>query len=141
MIAGLRWSVDTDRANQDLPTPLCSSVSPAYQFAGCTGDTPLFAQYDPSLAGKTHQPYANFGPQVGFVFSPGDHKTSLRLGTGIFYENDIFNNTSNARSFRGKRKRKLLQRNWHLWWYERIDASERDCRDHGGYCIDRDHLL
>jgi hypothetical protein len=98
LVAGLRWSVDTDRANQDLPTPLCSSVSPAYQFAGCTGDTPLFAQYDPSLAGKTHQPYANFGPQAGFVFSPGDHKTSLRLGTGIFYESDIFNNTSNARA-------------------------------------------
>jgi hypothetical protein len=98
LVAGLRWSVDTDRANQDLPTPLCSSVSQAYQFAGCTGDTPLFDQFGAGLGGKTHQPYANFGPQLGFVFSPGDHKTSLRLGTGIFYESDIFNNTSNARS-------------------------------------------
>ena len=26
LTAGLRWSVDTDRANQDLPTPLCSDV-------------------------------------------------------------------------------------------------------------------
>ena len=98
IVAGLRWSVDTDRANQDLPTPLCSDVSPSYQFTGCTGNTPLFSQYDPSLGGKTHQPYANFGPQLGFVFSPGDHKTSIRLGTGVFYESDIFNNTSNARS-------------------------------------------
>ncbi len=97
-IAGLRWSTDTDRANQDLPTPLCSSVSPGLQFPGCTGDTPLFNQFSPGLGARTHQPYGNFGPQAGFVFSPGDHKTSVRGGVGIFYESDIFNNTSNARS-------------------------------------------
>ncbi len=97
-IAGLRWSVDTDRANQDLPTPLCSSLSPALQFPGCTGNTPLFDQYQAGLGAKTHQPYGNFGPQLGFVFSPSDHKTSVRGGIGIFYESDIFNNTSNARS-------------------------------------------
>ncbi len=97
-IAGVRWSVDTDRANQDLPTPLCSSVSPAYQFPGCAGNTPLFDQYQAGLGKRTHQPYGNFGPQAGFVFSPGDHKTAVRGGIGIFYDSDIFNNTSNARS-------------------------------------------
>ena len=97
-IAGLRWSVDTDRANQDLPTPLCSSVSAGFQFTGCTGATPLFDQYQAGLGKRTHQPYANFGPQAGFVFSPGDHKLALRGGIGIFYESDIFNNTSNSRS-------------------------------------------
>lgn len=101
--AGLRWGVDTDRANQDLPTPLCSSVAPAFQFAGCTGDTPLFDQYGSTdgsgtLGYKTHQPYGNFGPQAGMVFSPGNHRTSLRLGAGIYYESDIFNNTGNART-------------------------------------------
>jgi hypothetical protein len=103
MTAGLRWSVDTDRANQDLPTPLCSSVDPSLQFTGCstadnTGNTPLFNQFGPGLGAKTHQPYGNFGPQLGFNFSPGDHKTSVHGGIGIFYESDIFNNTSNARS-------------------------------------------
>ena len=98
LVGGLRWSVDTDRANQDLPTPLCSSVNPAYQFAGCTGNTPLFDQFQAGLGARTHQPYANFGPQAGFVFSPGNHKTSVRGGGGIFYESDIFNNTGNARS-------------------------------------------
>jgi hypothetical protein len=98
LVAGLRWSVDTDRANQDLATPLCSSVDPSLQFSGCTGDTPLFDQFQAGLGKKTHQPYGNFGPQAGFVFSPGDHKTSVRGGIGIFYESDIFNNTSNARS-------------------------------------------
>jgi Carboxypeptidase regulatory-like domain len=98
IIAGVRWSLDTDRANQDLATPLCSNVNPAYQFPGCTGNTPLFDQFQAGLGAKTHQPYANFGPQLGFVFSPGDHKTSIHGGAGIFYESDIFNNTSNARS-------------------------------------------
>jgi hypothetical protein len=96
--AGVRWSTDTDRANQDLPTPLCSSVSPGLQFPGCTGDTPLFDQFEAGLGKKTHQPYGNWGPQAGFVFSPGDHKTAYRGGVGIYYESDIFNNTSNARS-------------------------------------------
>lgn len=96
--AGLRWSTDTDRANQDLPTPLCSSVDPGLQFTGCTGATPLFDQFQAGLGKKTHQPYANFGPQAGFVFSPGDQNMSIRGGIGVFYESDIFNNTSNARS-------------------------------------------
>jgi len=96
--AGLRWSVDTDRANQDLPTPLCSSVDPSMQFAGCTGDTPLFDQYQQGLGVRTHQPYGDVGPQLGFVVSPGNHKTSIRGGAGIYYESDVFNNTGNARS-------------------------------------------
>ena len=96
--AGLRWSVDTDRANQDLPTPKCSSLDPSVQFAGCTGNTNLFDQYQAGLGGKTHQPYANFGPQFGVVFSPGDHKTSFRGAAGIFYESSVFNNTTNART-------------------------------------------
>ncbi len=98
LTGGLRWSVDTDRANQDLATPLCSSVDPTLQFNGCTGNTPLFDQYQAGLGTRTHQPYANFGPQLGFVFSPGNHKTSYRGGIGIFYESDVFNNTGNART-------------------------------------------
>ncbi len=98
LTAGLRWSVDTDRANQDLPTPLCSSVDPALQFTGCTGATPLFDQYQVGLGKKTHQPYKDFGPQAGFVFSPGSHKLSIRGGIGIFYESSVFNNTTNART-------------------------------------------
>jgi hypothetical protein len=98
VVAGLRWGTDTDRANQDLPTPLCSSLDPALQFKGCDGSQPLFNQFQAGLGKKTHQPYGNFGPQLGFVYSPGDRKTSFRGGIGIFYESDVFNNTSNARS-------------------------------------------
>lgn len=96
--AGLRWSVDTDRANQDLPTPPCSSVDAAIN--PCTnGQTNLFDVYQPGLGKKTHQPYANFGPQLGFAYNPSAApNTVLRAGIGIFYESDVFNNTSNARS-------------------------------------------
>jgi hypothetical protein len=106
LTAGLRWSVDTDRANQDLPTPLCSTVDPSMQFTGCTGSQPLFNFYGSTTGAggeygaigyQTRQPYGNFGPQIGFVVSPGDHRTSIRGGIGIYYENDIFNNTGNAR--------------------------------------------
>jgi hypothetical protein len=96
--AGVRWSVDTDRANQDLPTPPCSSVDAAIN--PCTGgQTNLFDVYQPGLGKKTHQPYANWGPQLGFAYNPeAAPNTVLRAGVGIFYESDVFNNTSNARS-------------------------------------------
>jgi hypothetical protein len=97
LTAGLRWSVDTDRANQDLPTPLCSDVDPSLPI-GCSGSTPLLDQFQAGLGKKVHQSYANFGPQLGFAFSPGDHKTVVRAAFGIFYESDVFNNTTNARA-------------------------------------------
>lgn len=97
LTAGLRWSVDTDRANQDLPTPSCASVDPS--FNPCPGGGNLFDQYQQGLGQKVHQPWANFGPQVGFAYVvPGARNTVLNAGIGIFYENDIFNNTTNARS-------------------------------------------
>ncbi len=95
LTAGLRWSVDTGRASQDLPTPLCSDTTLPI---GCSGSAPLLDQFQPGLGKKVHQPYANFGPQIGFAFSPGDHKTVIRGAFGIFYESDVFNNTTNARS-------------------------------------------
>jgi hypothetical protein len=98
LVAGLRYSIDTDRANQDLPTATCAQAIAAGYTVPCTGNQPLEAQFNPTFTGtNVHQPYANLGPQLGFVYSPGAHKMSIRAGTGIFYENDIFNNTGNAR--------------------------------------------
>ncbi len=104
LVAGVRWSVDTGRANQDLATPLCSDVvtsnfAPGLApCAGVAGTTPLFDQYQVGFGKQVHQPYGNFGPQLGFAYSPGDHKSVFRGAAGIFYENDVFNNTTNART-------------------------------------------
>jgi hypothetical protein len=98
LTAGIRWSVDTGRANQDLETPLCSDVDTTSVAAPCSGNTPLFSMWNPILGAKVHQSYGNFGPQLGFAFSPGDHKMVIHAGAGIFYEGDVFNNTLNARS-------------------------------------------
>ena len=104
--AGLRWSVDTGRANQDLNPLHCSdlNLSP-FAFNGTTAinpcgspSTPLYSLWNPSYTGKVHQPYANIAPQMGFAYAPGNHKTVLRAGAGIFYESDVFNNASNART-------------------------------------------
>jgi hypothetical protein len=97
LTGGLRWSVDTDRANQDLPAPLCSDVTPSLP-SPCSGSGLLLDQFLPGVGQRVHQPYANFGPQLGFAFSPGDHKTVVRGAFGIFYESDVFNNTTNART-------------------------------------------
>ncbi len=99
LTAGLRWSIDTDRANQDLPSPPCSSVSSSLVNPCPNGSGYLFDQFQPGLGGRTQQNYANFGPQLGFAYAPAAAKnTVLRGGAGIFYDSDIFNNTSNARS-------------------------------------------
>jgi hypothetical protein len=103
VVMGVRWGVDTDRANQDLATPTCGQVDPSMQFPGCdstTASTPLFDFFGPGLGlGKpTQQNWANFGPQAGFVYSPGSHKLAVRGGAGIYYESNLFNNGSNARA-------------------------------------------
>jgi hypothetical protein len=101
LTAGVRWSIDTDRANQDLATPLCSDIQTGnFDPSGipCTGSSALFSQWNPILGAKVHQPYANFGPQLGFAYSPGNQSTVIHAAFGIFYEGDVFNNTTNARS-------------------------------------------
>ncbi|MEO7029651.1 MAG: TonB-dependent receptor [Acidobacteriaceae bacterium] len=101
--AGLRWSVDTGRANQDVPVTPCSALDTTNVFNNgdplpCTGSTPLFSAFRSDLGAKVHQPYANFGPQAGIIYSLPDRKTVLSAGFGIFYEGDVFNNTTNART-------------------------------------------
>jgi hypothetical protein len=99
LVAGVRWSVDTDRANQDVMNPLCSDVDTASAGTPCTGSASLFAQWNPAFGGThVHQPYGNFGPQFGLNYAPGNGKTSLHAGIGIYFEGDVFNNTTNARS-------------------------------------------
>jgi len=103
LTAGVRWSVDTDRANQDLASIPCSAIDTANVFGDptqlpCTGSSSLFGAWGSGLAGAVHQPYANFAPQAGLNYALPDHKTVFRAGFGIFFEGDVFNNTTNART-------------------------------------------
>jgi hypothetical protein len=66
--------------------------------APCSGSSDLFAQWNPAFTGPVHTPKGNFGPQLGFNFSPGNHKMAIHAGIGIYYENDVFNNTLNSRA-------------------------------------------
>jgi hypothetical protein len=99
LTGGLRWSVDTNRQNNDLAPPTCADASSTV-LAACAGfasTTSLFTLWG-APSGSVKTPYYNFSPQVGLVFSPGDRKTAIRAGFGIFRESDVFNNGSNARS-------------------------------------------
>lgn len=72
---GLRYVRDTGRDDADLkPIPLLDQVAPGL------GNTP-------------HQPNFNFGPQLGFAYDlKGNGKTVIRAGTGLYYENMVWNN-------------------------------------------------
>ncbi|MBV9300579.1 MAG: TonB-dependent receptor [Acidobacteriaceae bacterium] len=75
MIYGLRWVRDTGRTDSDLPA------------------LPLLDTYMPGTGGRVNLPDFNFAPQIGFAWDPkGDGKTVFRIGSGLFYENVIYNN-------------------------------------------------
>lgn len=75
MIYGLRWVRDTGRTDSDLPA--ISELDAAI----------------PGDGGRVHQPNFNFAPQIGFAWDPASNgKTVFRIGSGLFYENVIFNN-------------------------------------------------
>ncbi len=99
--AGLRWSVDTGRANQDTAVPLCSDIVPGVvptSLLPCTGSASLLDQFQAGLGKPVNTPYRNFAPQIGLAFSPGNHKTVVRAAFGIFFEGDVVNNASNSRT-------------------------------------------
>ncbi|MEK6397792.1 MAG: TonB-dependent receptor, partial [Terriglobus sp.] len=103
--AGVRWTLDTQRANQDLALPTCADLDTGVfggslnPCSGLAGNTPLTQLWNSNWTQKnTHQPYANFAPQLSMVYQLPDKKTVLRVGYGLFYEGDVMNNTTNART-------------------------------------------
>jgi hypothetical protein len=92
---GLRYVRDSGRTDSDLPPIPCSATT----LITCTGN--LLDQFGPGLGGRVRQPNKNFAPQIGLAWDPmKNHKTVIRAGFSLAYENALFNNVLFDRSGR-----------------------------------------
>jgi Carboxypeptidase regulatory-like domain len=120
--AGIRWSRDTGRSDSDLAPIPCSAVNTTLTgYQPCTNPSDrLLDQFGPGLGARVNQPNFDFGPQLGFAYSPGGSgKTVIRGGIGVFFENSVFNNVLFDRPF------KLAQ--------GRFYATKNLCSAYGNY--------
>jgi len=104
--AGLRYVRDSGRTDSDLGPIPCSDLTPAAQTpaaiaAGFTCNGNLLDQFGAGLGGRVQQPSKNFAPQIGIAWDPmKNHKTVIRAGFSLNYENALFNNVLFDRSGR-----------------------------------------
>ncbi|MGB9418713.1 MAG: carboxypeptidase-like regulatory domain-containing protein [Acidobacteriaceae bacterium] len=100
---GLRWSRDTGRSDSDLAPIPCSAVNTSLTgYNPCSsGSDRLLDQFGAGLGARVKQPNFDFGPQLGFAYSPGGTgKTVIRGGIGVYFENSVFNNVLFDRPFK-----------------------------------------
>jgi hypothetical protein len=72
---GVRYNRDTGRSDADLPA------------------VPALNTFEPGLGRPVNQPDHNFGGSLGVAWDPWKNgKTVIRAGTGLYYENGVFNN-------------------------------------------------
>jgi len=92
---GIRYLRDSGRTDSDLAPIPCSATT----LFTCTGN--LVDQFGAGLGGRVRQPNKNFAPQIGIAWDPQkNHKTVVRAGFSLAYENALFNNVLFDRSGR-----------------------------------------
>lgn len=92
---GVRYVRDSGRTDSDLAPIPCSATT----LFTCTGN--LLDQFGQGLGGRVQQPNKNFAPQIGIAWDPQkNHKTVIRGGFSLAYENALFNNVLFDRSGR-----------------------------------------
>jgi hypothetical protein len=94
---GVHFVRDTGRSDADLVPVTCSQINTTrFPNPPCRGTGLLLDQFGniTGLGSQVRQPDMNFGPQVGVSWDPGSNgKTLVRLGGGLYYENNLFQNT------------------------------------------------
>ena len=93
--AGLRYQRDTGRSDADLAPIPCSAIdTTVYPNPPCTGNSLILDQFGAGLGDRVRQPNNEFGPQLGIAYAPSalNGKTVFSAGTGLYYENFVFNN-------------------------------------------------
>lgn len=91
---GIRYSRDTGRSDSDMaPIPCSEAVNLVGDASPCTSGNLLDA-LEPGLGARIRQPNEDMGPKAGFAYDvKGNGKTVIRGGVGLYFENNIFNNT------------------------------------------------
>jgi hypothetical protein len=90
---GVRYSRDTGRSDSDLPPTPCSDAAASFGDLSPCATGNLLDALTPGLGKSVHQPNNNWGPKVGFAYDlKGNGKTVIRGGTGLYFENSVFNN-------------------------------------------------
>jgi hypothetical protein len=91
---GANYVYDTGRPDTSSPVT-CSQVnSTLFTTPPCTGNNLLLDQFGflPGLGNPVLRPNQNFAGQAGLAWDPGSNgKTVVRLGGGLFYDNNMLN--------------------------------------------------
>jgi carboxypeptidase family protein len=93
---GVNYVRDTGRTDSDMAPVMCAQINPTlFPNPPCKGGSLLLDQFGSisGLGSQVRQPNSNFGPWAGIAWDPGSNgKTLVRVGGGLYYENNLFQN-------------------------------------------------
>jgi hypothetical protein len=101
---GVSYVRDTGRTDSDQPSVTCSQINTnLFPAPPCSGSALVLDQFGfiPGLGKSVRQPNINFAPQLGVAWDPGANgRTIIRSGIGLYYDNNLFENTLMSRAAR-----------------------------------------